>query len=189
MIVLAGLIKHNRATKLKKVPFVSNIPIIGLLFRSKSNPTPDFDQEMIISLVPHILVENRNDTVQEKPLKQKSILSDRHDYSENKTFVFSTSIPEGMDQYFKDVQEKISQAVVYPSEAKERNLEGVVKVGMLILNDGTLAYALVKESSGYEAFDEDALRVAKESAPFNKFPSGVNSPELNIVVPIEYKIN
>ncbi len=53
-IVIAGLIKQNELTTEDKVPFLSSIPLIGLLFRSK-NYDRSVDKELIISLTPHIL--------------------------------------------------------------------------------------------------------------------------------------
>lgn len=52
-IVLAGLIKHNTSVTTKRVPVLSKIPLVGLLFRSKS--TPLTDKEVVISLTPRIL--------------------------------------------------------------------------------------------------------------------------------------
>ena len=59
---------------------------------------------------------------------------------------------------------------------------------MLILNDGTLAFALVKESSGYEVFDNNALKVAKSLAPYPRFPANTDLMELSITVPIVYSL-
>ncbi|MCK5179798.1 MAG: pilus assembly protein N-terminal domain-containing protein, partial [Candidatus Omnitrophica bacterium] len=55
MIVLAGLIKTLESETERRVPFVSNIPIVGVLFRSRANPVPQTDLELVIALTPHIL--------------------------------------------------------------------------------------------------------------------------------------
>jgi len=194
-IVLAGLIKQNRATLLKKVPFVSNIPIIGLLFRSKSTPTPDIDQEMVISVTPYVLAKNRNNPEYEK-MEGKNEAAESHVPVQStntsnfsvKNLPYYAGIPQEMMGYIQGVQQKIAQAIAYPKQAEEYSWEGTVKVGMLILNDGTLAYALVKESSGHEIFDEDALRIARSTAPYKNFPSDVDLQELNVTIPIVYKM-
>ncbi len=195
-IILAGLIKHNRATKIKKLPFVSSIPIVGLLFRSKSMPTPDLDQEMVISVTPHILARNRNDSNEEKrreSLDEESgdflVLKKAKSIPVSRALPYYAGVPQEMKGYIQEVQKTIAQAITYPEQAQEHNWEGTVKLGMLILNDGTLAYALVKESSGHEIFDEDAIRIAKSIAPYKNFPSNVNIQELNIMIPIVYKMN
>jgi len=59
---------------------------------------------------------------------------------------------------------------------------------VLILNDGTLAFALVKESSGHEIFDEVALSTTKRLAPFAAFPPDTDLQELNVTIPIVYSL-
>lgn len=54
-IVLAGLIKSTRSQAIKKIPFLGDIPIIGFVFRSRSNPSADADTEVVISLTPTII--------------------------------------------------------------------------------------------------------------------------------------
>lgn len=190
-IVLAGLIKSNRNTAIKRVPFVSDIPILGLIFRSKSTVTPDVDLEMVIALTPHILGQQENVAASSSEVgtpaeQQTSMIGE--DLSQ-KTALHYLGIPKEMAQYVSEVQRKIAQAIVYPSEAQQYGWEGTVKVGMLILNDGTLAFALVKESSGHEIFDEVALNTAKQLAPFSAFPSDTDLQELNVTIPIVYSLN
>jgi protein TonB len=93
-----------------------------------------------------------------------------------------------MTGYVRDVQQRISQSIVYPREAKQYGWEGTVKVGVMILDDGTLAFALVKESSGHDIFDEAALNTTRQLAPFQAFPSDTDLQELNITIPIVYSL-
>ena len=60
---------------------------------------------------------------------------------------------------------------------------------MLILNDGTLAFALVKESSGRDVFDEIAISTTKQLAPFTAFPSDTDLQELSVTIPIVYSLD
>jgi TonB family protein len=94
-------------------------------------------------------------------------------------------IPQQM-KYLEEIQQKIATSVIYPQEAKEFGWEGTVKVALHILNDGTLVYASIRESSGYDLLDEDALKTVKMLAPYSVFPSGLNLQELNVTVPIVY---
>lgn len=96
-------------------------------------------------------------------------------------------VPTGKT-YAEWIQKKIADAAVYPQEAKEYGWEGTVKLALHILNDGTLAYATVKESSGYDLFDEAALKTAKTLAPYSGFPTDSNLQELNLTVPIVYSL-
>ncbi len=94
-----------------------------------------------------------------------------------------------MTEYVNDVQRKISQSIMYPQEARQYGWEGTVKLGVLILNDGTLAFALVKESSGHDIFDEGALNTTKRLAPFSAFPPDTDLQELNMTIPIIYSLS
>ncbi len=54
-IVLAGLIRHAKSEKVKRIPFISSIPVVGTLFRNKTTPTPEEETELVISLTPTVL--------------------------------------------------------------------------------------------------------------------------------------
>ena len=60
--------------------------------------------------------------------------------------------------------------------------------GAAILKDGTLVQAVVKEPSGYDLFDDQALNIAKNLPPYASFPSESNLQELTITVPIVYSL-
>jgi TonB family protein len=66
-IVIAGLIKQNRSESVNRVPFLSKIPIAGMLFRKKSSPSADLDQELVITITPKIY----KDTSNAKPTEEK----------------------------------------------------------------------------------------------------------------------
>lgn len=55
-IILAGLIKKNLGENISRLPFLSDIPIIGALFRNRIK-SPDSDLELVITLTPAILTE------------------------------------------------------------------------------------------------------------------------------------
>jgi len=189
-IILAGLIKQTDAETVSRLPFVSKVPVLGMLFRSKTRPA-DQDQELVIALTPHILYKNRQDV---KGKEAKKVEQDLKSYPGQQTFShtkpapYYIGIPKEMTGYVRDVQQKISRSIQYPNEAQRFGWEGTVKLGMLILNDGTLAFALVKESSGHNVFDEVALSTAKQSAPFMAFPPDTDLQELNVTIPIVYSL-
>lgn len=253
-IVLAGLIKQNRSETVNKVPLLGDIPIVGWIFRSKSNPSADIDQELVIVLTPTILERNRGKTpvaatqkvkaeetsaekaesiVQEVtadspapppagPEQQNDapapavveteaqteaeaavssvaepIISDvpdvpdvlaLHEPVTSTAASFPPASPSNIDEYVRAVQQKISQAIVYPQEAERAGWEGTVKLSLLILSDGTLATAMVRESSGYEIFDEYTLNTARKLAPYSNFPSNMDLRELNVTIPVVYSL-
>jgi pilus assembly protein CpaC len=74
-IVLAGLIKHNKAETVSGVPFLRRIPIVGFLFRNKNWPT-DIEQEVVISLTPRIVTQKDMNFENQEIRKKYSIAED-----------------------------------------------------------------------------------------------------------------
>jgi len=54
-IVISGLRRHDRSNTITRVPLLGRIPLIGLLFRSKS--TIDLQTNLMIFITPHIVTE------------------------------------------------------------------------------------------------------------------------------------
>lgn len=212
LIILAGLIKRNHSEAVNKVPFLGDIPLIGLVFRSKSSPA-ELDQELVISLRPHILksfsetekavtnISPKTSVIEEKESvssperEQAETLPEGVPVPETKLSTLSRGekletalIPQEMIEYVRIIQEKIAHAIEYPKEALKYGWEGTVKIGLFILKDGSLALASIKESSGYEIFDENALATARNIAPYSSFPSETSLQELNITIPIVYSL-
>jgi len=217
-IVLAGLIRTNRTEKISKVPFLGNVPVVGALFRNRSTPVPDKDTELVISLIPTILKHEKKKTATktekmmvdvemdmdmdlelgsdlEMGIKSELVLENEPPKivsqwpSLRKATLYSMGVPREMTNYVQVVQRHISQSINYPNVAQQNGWEGTVKLNMLILRDGTLAYAIVKESSGFDVFDEYALNTAKDSAPYSQFPTDTDLQELNVTIPIVYSLS
>lgn len=189
-VLLAGLIKHNDSETIRKVPFLSSIPLLGTIFTNRSNPVPELDQELVITLVPTILTSQKNlgaprqEYIDDMFGVKEPIMEEGMD--EQPPAVDLSNIPKEMASYVQGLQEKIMGSIAYPSEAQEYGWQGIVKMELLILSDGTLAYALVEESSGYETFDVTALDAAKELAPYEKFPADTELQEISVTIPVVF---
>ena len=53
MIILGGLIRDKETTAVSKVPFLGSIPVLGMLFRSKTYSTEK--QNLLVFLRPTVL--------------------------------------------------------------------------------------------------------------------------------------
>ncbi|MBF0483759.1 MAG: TonB family protein [Candidatus Omnitrophica bacterium] len=191
-IVLAGLISKRRSQSINKVPFFSNIPIVGGLFRHKYNPDQQKDTEMVITLTPTIMEQKVDEAKKEDVVAPKQIyVFQPATTMKRSTFDMSKvkDIPANMDEYIRGVLEKVSKNMDYPVGAELYNWEGTVKVETLIMKDGSLAMAVVNESSGFELFDQHAVSVVTKSAPFPKFPAAVDQSDVRLLIPITYKLN
>ena len=47
----------------------------------------------------------------------------------------------------------------------------------------------VKEGSGYDVFDQDAVNTAQILAPYPSFPAGMVQEEITITLPIVYNLD
>lgn len=203
-IVLAGLIKHNEGESVKRIPFLSDIPILGAVFRHRETPTATVDTELVISLTPTILADKKTTTATEikmastgedhapqqtmapvpidNPDKMQSVIA-------GSPMVAKTYVPEEMIPYMQTIQQQIASKVSYPDQARQFGWQGTVKLVLHILNDGTLANASVKESSGYDVFDDNALSMAKSLSPYSAFPPNLKLQDMTVTIPIVYSLN
>ncbi len=92
-----------------------------------------------------------------------------------------------VQKYMQDIQVKISQNISYPYEALKNKWQGTVKLRLHILKDGTLVSANVVQSSGKQAFDDDAQNAAKIAAPYAAFSKDMQASDLNVTIPIVYQ--
>ncbi len=60
--VIAGLIKSTLSTKSSRVPFLSSIPVLGWLFKSKHDK--DLNSELVILISPQIILPDESQTPQ-----------------------------------------------------------------------------------------------------------------------------
>jgi pilus assembly protein CpaC len=188
-VVLAGLIRQVEGETVRKVPYLNKIPIMGALFRSRKTPAPNEDQEIVISLTPTRIPPRPASRAQIPGAAASGGLAQERVFY-NPGAAYYPGVPEEMRGYVNEVQRKISSAITYPPEAEQYRWEGTVKLGLLILRDGTLAYASIRESSGYDVFDQYALNTARSKAPpYGQFPPDAKLQDLDITIPIVYSLD
>lgn len=200
-IFIAGLIKNEESNNLSRLPAISKIPILGELFKSKT--FKDSETELVISLTPTIVVRGQDKDAQQTSAAAAATARAAKITTEEKAAgsfmeeavakeltpqVTIKEMPDYLVGYTRQIQQKIAQAAVYPEEASQLGWEGAVGLDLKILSDGTLASIKVKQSSGYEIFDDSAVNAAKNSAPFPIFPVELRAREINIDVPVIYNL-
>ncbi len=169
-IFIAGLIDNQETNNLQNVPGLSNLPILGALFRSK-----DFrvgDSEMVVSLTPHIV--NYGDMRQD---------------IEDSSYSKASPDEEPAETYVRRVQSMILENVSYPLEAQRANLSGSVVVSLHLTANGQLVGVVVNKSSGHKLLDNAAVFTVKRLAPYPAFPGGLYLKEIWVEVPITYQLN
>lgn len=203
-IVLAGLIKHNRSVANSRVPLLGSVPIVGLLFRSKKTPSADFDTEIVISLTPTII---RSAKKPDNAPVQSGLGATEQSATFSSTAVTDTppvmtapvltknaaglpvTVPAYVQPYAQSVQEKISSSIAYPYEAQENGWQGTVRLSLVLRRDGSLRDVVIRESSGYDVFDKDAINTAQILAPYDPFPESITEEQLTLTIPIVYSLD
>ena len=83
---------------------------------------------------------------------------------------------------------KNSLVFIYPSEARDKHLEGTVVLKVLISEKGAVEDAEVDRSSGYDILDQTALNVAK-TAKFKPAKIGGKERSVWITWPLVFEIS
>jgi pilus assembly protein CpaC len=181
-MALGGLIKKKTTEELRKVPWLSDVPVLGMFFRQKttsqgwnSDLAKADDTELFITLTPRVVE-------QMKPLKEvKPVIAG--------TPVFSDEdIKDPVVRYAKIIQKKILENLTYPVAAKEAGFQGTVKLSLKLSAQGDLLDVKVKEPSNYRLLNDNAVKVSKKISPYPPFPPAIKESQLWVDVPIIYQL-
>ncbi|MCM8782811.1 MAG: TonB family protein, partial [Candidatus Omnitrophica bacterium] len=196
ILAIGGLVKQKSEEAIRRVPFLSNIPLLGLFFRQKTTRIGGGrgsleDTELFITLIPNILKEKPVEESKEEVLESQQIIKPlspsqlEENIPEEKSLVSEERRP--IDTYISLVKDKISEYAYYPLQAKKAGWEGVVVLNISILKNGRLKDIYVKESCGYKILDESAVNAVKKAEPFPYLPKELGLEELNIEIPVIYR--
>lgn len=162
-IIISGLIQSDESKVVDKVPGLADVPILGGLF--KSTDFKKGETELVITITPRVLTKPSDEDVATK----------------------DTS--ESYFRYVKGIGNMIAASLRYPDDAKESEIEGDVRLSLLLQKDGTLKTVSVVNSSGYDILDEEAKNAATRLSPYPHFPQDLKENELWIDVPVIFKLD
>ena len=92
-------------------------------------------------------------------------------------------------KYFADFRTIIESKKQYPPIARMRGMEGVVVVAVTIKNNGEVSNHKIIRPSGFTALDEATLNLIKRINMFKSFPADLSEAEIELKLPIAYKLN
>ena len=185
-MALGGLIKKKSSEDIKRMPWLSDIPVLGLFFRGKttqqgwnSDANQITDTELFIMLTPHLVTQEK-----EKP--QAEIKPRRANI--RIPTVGDDKIKDPVLRYSKLVQKRILDNLVYPAPAKDAGFQGTVKLSLKLSPQGDLLDVKIKEASSYRVLDDAALKMAQETSPYPPFPPEIKKKEIWVDIPIIYQL-
>jgi len=181
---ISGLIKQKKEEDIRKIAFLGDLPIIGSLFRKKEVSTGDGaggrgDTELVVFLTPRIIEEE--ETEEQKPVNVKTItplVPRRAGY-----------FPPALAEYINRVKGTVLNSLLYPRTAKDAGWQGSLKISIHLSSQGDLLGARILESSGYNIFDDNTIKLIKELSPYPPFPPQVEAKEVWIDIPVVYRLD
>jgi TonB family protein len=182
-MVIGGLIRKKNKETVRRVPWLSNLPVVGAIFRQKTTQqgwTSDADNindtELFITLTPKVVA-------QVKPQNEPAAKS-----AGNGPSSANDDTLDPVLTYSKIVQKKILNNLSYPAQAKEAGFQGTVKLSLRLSYQGELLDAKIKESSTHRLLDDDALSTAQKIAPYPPFPPAIKENDIWVDIPIIYQL-
>ena len=102
--------------------------------------------------------------------------------------VAATASPAQLEAYGASLGRLFSREQVYPRLAAMRGWEGEVVLRISIARKGKLVALRILRSSGHEVLDRNAESLVSALSPFPAPPDELSTPELEITVPIHYRL-
>lgn len=93
-----------------------------------------------------------------------------------------------LNQYGSTLGRAIAKHKQYPKIAQMRGWQGQCLLDLKIDSAGNVQSASIKESSGYESLDKQALEMLRKASPFPTPPDALKGRSFNITVPISFKL-
>lgn len=100
----------------------------------------------------------------------------------------SASTARSIVSWQNSVMLQINRHKRYPAAARSQDMQGVVRVRILIDRGGRLMTSEVVGSSGSALLDEEALEILKRASPLPRLPVGVQGETLSLNIPIRFRI-
>ena len=92
------------------------------------------------------------------------------------------------EQFLSLVREKIEKTKFYPSWAKKRGYEGVVRVGFTIKKDGNLEDLRVLKPCHCETLNSAATEAIKKASPFGPMPETFPDQGVRLEIDVAYRL-
>ncbi|MCX5701247.1 MAG: TonB family protein [Candidatus Omnitrophica bacterium] len=184
-MAIGGLIKQKTEEELRKLPWLADVPVLGIFFRQKTTKegkgydTRD-DSELFITLTPKIVSQGKikdkkeSSIVEAKPLPPPPVVDE------------ATLDP--LTRYSKVIQKRIVENITYPDAAKSSSFQGMVKLGIKLSYKGELLETKLIKSSGHKILDDNAIRTARGIPSYPPFPPTIEAQDLWIEVPVVYQL-
>ncbi len=182
-IVLAGFIKHHVGQTIRRIPFLSDIPVVGAFFRHKQF-SPNNDQEVVVTLTPRIIRQKKSGEAQgtEEKEKQEAKLQEEKEMiakedatkeegvsqakmPEEATWTESKEVAEKKKEISKQPIEKAAEVegkeVISEEEDTDLAQWDITKEEEQLSEDEEMEAAVRDEDVAEEELEQEAKEIAK----------------------------
>jgi periplasmic protein TonB len=97
-------------------------------------------------------------------------------------------IDNALDRYGSLLGRSIAKHKSYPKIAERRGWQGTTLLDLKIDSNGHVLSVAIRESSGYETLDTQALKMVEKASPFPAPPDVLQGRSFNITVPVSFKL-
>lgn len=97
-------------------------------------------------------------------------------------------ISSALSAYGNTLGRAISKHKSYPKIAQMRGWQGECLLNLQLDSNSNVQSASIKESSGFESLDKQALEMARKASPFPAPPEALRGRSFNITVPVSFKL-
>ncbi len=95
---------------------------------------------------------------------------------------------DALAAYRRQLSEAFAREHSYPRIAAMRGWEGEVRLRLKVARKGNLLAIALERSSGFDVLDRDALALLESYGQLPPLPDALDSSEISVVVPINYKL-
>ncbi|HLQ84732.1 MAG TPA: energy transducer TonB [Salinisphaeraceae bacterium] len=93
------------------------------------------------------------------------------------------------EDYITQVRGWIGQHKYYPQEARRNDVEGTVRLYLIIARDGQVIHVAIARGSGHERLDAAALDMVKRAEPLPPMPSSLLRTRIELIIPVHYALD
>jgi pilus assembly protein CpaC len=177
---IGGLVKQRTEEDVRRTPFLSDIPVLGWLFKQTTTRigggnTERGDTELFITITPTIVTREKKTAV---VLPAAAV----------ETVPAQQAVADPLVAYGKLVKDRILENVAYPESARQAGFQGTVKLGVHLSFVGKPLGIVVRQSSGHEILDEQAVEAAQRVEMFPPFPVTIAEEDLWIDIPVDFQL-
>ncbi len=97
-------------------------------------------------------------------------------------------VDNALGEYGNLLGRAIAKHKQYPRIAQTRGWQGDVLLDLKLDGNGKVLSATIRQGSGYEVLDKQALEMVRKASPFPAPPEALRNRTFNITVPVSFKL-